>query len=145
MKKKIISMAIIAMFLTVSFTTFSAFGKVNYNPDPEVKITAPRSAYFYMCGNRVGAPNLKIPIIIGYVGIDVRTDKDFEYVEIYIDEELKETLDRPLIKEDEYDIYQWIWSEPSFGRSTIKALAYVNAENSNFDEQEVYRYSFGIV
>ena len=145
MKKKILSIGIISMFLLVGLTAIPAFGKVNYDPDPEVKITAPRSAFFYLFGNRVGALNLKIPRIIGYVGIDVRTDKDFEYVEIYIDEELKETLDSPLIEEDEYDIYQWIWREPSFGRSTIKAVAYVNAENSNFDEQEVYRYSFGIV
>ena len=72
-----------------------------------------------------------IPIIVGSIDIEVDAEGATR-VEFYIDGELEATVtEKPHI---------WKWDEFSFGRHTLKVVAYDNAGNSDTDEMTVWKF-----
>jgi hypothetical protein len=106
------------------------------NVAPIVEIANPESA-LYIFDNKIWDYLLpRIPLIIGKITIKVNaTDSKsgIDYVEFYIDDELKESLSS--------EPYSWVWEELSFKgfkeTSTIKIVVYDLAGNSASEEMVV--------
>lgn len=97
--------------------------------NPIVGIEKPKEGYLYIFDREI-IP-LPITIIIGKITIKVDAVDEtsgIDRVEVYIDDELKETL--------EETPYEWKWDETVFFKHTIKVVAYDKAGNTASDEIE---------
>ena len=99
---------------------------------PEVDVIKPEPALYLA--------NIKLlpfltPIIIGKIDIEVEAlanEGTIDYIEIFINDELKATLDS--------DPYTWRWNERVFGTKTILVKAYNQEGLYGRDEIEVLKF-----
>jgi len=99
---------------------------------PEVDVIKPEPALYLA--------NIKLlpfftPIIIGKIDIEVEAlanEGAIDYIEIFINDELKATLDS--------DPYTWRWNERVFGTKTILVKAYNQEGLYSRDEIEVWKF-----
>jgi len=104
-------------------------------PEIDVEITKPAEGGFYLFNNRVLPLPGNLVVIVGSVDVEADVFVDggvVERVEFYVDDVLKAT--------DDAAPYVWTWSEKTFFRHTIKAVAYDAAGNYGIDEITVVRF-----
>ncbi|HEC87039.1 MAG TPA: hypothetical protein ENI49_04135, partial [Thermoplasmatales archaeon] len=97
----------------------------------ETKITKPEKA-LYIVNNKI--LSLFTPLIIGSIDIEVNVfeELDINHVEFYIDDKFKAN--------DTTEPYVWTWDEKTFGRHTIKVIAYDNAGNHVSKQITVWKF-----
>ena len=84
---------------------------------PDIKFKKPKDQFLHI----LGVPILPLPkrtIAIGKLNIILHSEDpaDIEYIELYIDNQLKETYTNTP--------YEWKWDNSTFGMHSIKAIAY---------------------
>ncbi|HHH80151.1 MAG TPA: hypothetical protein ENL13_04545 [Thermoplasmatales archaeon] len=101
------------------------------NEIPAVRITKPKFG-IYVANKRV-LPFLGT-IVIGSIDVEVDASDNtgVDHVDFYVDDVLRAT--------DDAAPYVWTWSEKTFFRHTIKAVAYDAAGNYGIDEITVWRF-----
>ena len=100
---------------------------------PLVNLESPKEKYLYIFDKEI-TPLSKNTFIIGQITIKLEADdpSDVEKVELHIDNTLQETISAPP--------YEWIWSEPSFGKHRIITMAYDNTGSIARNEIEVWKF-----
>ena len=95
---------------------------------PAVEILRPNN-YLYI-GDREIIPT-DSPIIFGKITVkaDATDDSGIKKVEFYIDDNLKETIEK--------EPFEWLWNETAFFKHSIKVIAYDKAGNTASDEIDV--------
>jgi len=91
--------------------------------------------YLYISDREVIKLPKNMTVVIGAITmeISVPSHNDVDEVEIYVDNELKETLtEKP---------YNWLWNEKIFGEHTIKAIAYDFTGKMAVDSREVWIFN----
>lgn len=155
-KKQIFVIAALCIFLLMSFTQLSALEieekKQTVILDEtgfiSVKIVKPHEhpliKNFLYVNNRVMLPLFKTRII-GAIDIavdvfDKNRDDDIhvEYVEFYVNDELKANITTPIWP----GLYSWTWGEKVFGKKTIKVIACDTLGNRVSDKQDVIIFNF---
>ena len=109
--------------------------KIDSNP-PTVHIEKPKE-YFYVLDKEILPLFFGGTIILGDITVNIITtdyETDIEKIEIWIDNELKNTTEEKQ--------YSWLWNDIIFGKHTIKAVAYDNSGNTATDAQEVWIFNF---
>lgn len=99
-----------------------------------IDITNPENA-LYIQNVKIRSFLFRAPLIIGYINITVDASSaysEIEAVRFYIDGELE--------KIDNSEPYSWQWDETSFGRCTIKVVAYDEEGNQKCKELIVWRF-----
>jgi len=96
---------------------------------PQIKMLEPQR-YVYVGGIKL-VPFFK-PLAFGKLTISVRASQDVDYVEFYIDGEIKYV--------DGEEPYEWLWDEFIFGKCEIKVIAYNDYGKNNSDEIEVWKF-----
>jgi hypothetical protein len=101
----------------------------------ELNVMNPENA-LYINNIKIRPFLFRNPLIIGYINITVDVysiNSEIESVEFYIDNELK--------KETNKNTYFYRWDEKSFGKYTVKLVAYDNMGNQKEKEFVVWRFS----
>jgi len=104
----------------------------NQNTTPlSIRIAKPEKAFYF---NNKKILTTHTSIIIGSINIEAQvSDKTgVEKVEFYIDEELKAT--------DTTKPYTWVWSEKTFGKHTIRVIAYSKTGGTATDKTVVTKF-----
>lgn len=106
----------------------------NYVTDttpPEVSIEKPMENELYIFNQEMG--NVGATLVFGDIDVEVSaadSKSGVKKVEIYVDEELKETcIEEP---------YVWQWTERGIGWHTLKTVAYDNENNTASVERQVW-------
>ena len=100
-------------------------------PGPIVFIEKPDDAFYV---NNVKIIPFLIPVIIGDINIEITAfDKEnIDHVELFIDSiKVYNSTEEP---------FQWFWSEPFFGKKTLRAAAYNNNSGKAEDIITVWRF-----
>lgn len=101
---------------------------------PHVSIIKPRQNTLYSRNNEIGP--FPVTFIIGSIDLIVNAfdyESGIERVEFYVDNEQK-------FNDDTSPYYSWRWDEFSFGRHTLKVIAYDNAGNTDLDKMETWKF-----
>jgi len=104
--------------------------KIDTTP-PTVEIKKPDNGV-YLFGSKI-LPFF-VPVVIGNINIEVNafdSDTGIKCVEIYIDDTLKANITS--------EPFVWRWTERTFGRHTLKVVAFDNAGNKATDEIIVWK------
>ncbi|HEC82330.1 MAG TPA: hypothetical protein ENI53_00395, partial [Thermoplasmatales archaeon] len=107
------------------------------NTKPTVEITKPVIGKLYMFDREILPVIGSKAVIIGKITIEVEANDataGMEKVEFYIDGKYN--------AEDTSSPYKWVWDERSFGKHTIKVVAYDKAGNKINKEVEVFIVNF---
>ena len=101
------------------------------NIPPQIQITKPDNA-LYINNKRIFP--FPIPLIFGDIEIEVYATDDYKMslVSFHINDELKNiTYSEP---------YSWMWDETTFGKQTIKVVAFDYARNRAIKEITVWKF-----
>ncbi|HEC76233.1 MAG TPA: hypothetical protein ENI33_03095, partial [Thermoplasmatales archaeon] len=107
------------------------------NTKPSIEITKPVIGKLYMFDREILPIIGSKAVIIGKITIEVEANdatSGMEKVEFYIDGKYN--------AEDTSSPYRWVWDERSFGKHTIKVIAYDKAGNKINKEIEVFIVNF---
>ncbi|PNX50059.1 MAG: hypothetical protein BV456_08000, partial [Thermoplasmata archaeon M8B2D] len=108
---------------------FDSTTNIGYTMD--IKITKPDNKLYLFNKEKL---SLSIPVVIGKINIECKEileDKEVFYEELYIDGELTATSDY---------LGNLIWNKLSFGKHTLKVLAFDEFGNRASDEIEVWKF-----
>jgi len=111
---------------------------VNHDRAISININKPKEGFYYILNREIIPLPFGITRVIGKITIEIEAFdlvSDIDYVEIYIDGELKVTLPGPY--------YEWMLDEPLFYKHKIKAVAYNKLGNNASDERDIRIFSFG--
>jgi len=145
MKKKIITILLLCMFLLISLNSFSVISIENNksktiedNEPPEIILIHPQTEVFYLLGNYFYTGINKIPISLGKTPIEViaSDESGIDRVELFINDDYIGSM-----TEVDYptDGFIYTWSEKVFGFYTIKTVAYDTFGNSNLSEIRILK------
>ena len=98
---------------------------------PTVKIMQPKNG-LYLLNKKI--ISFFIPLVIGPIDIKINAsdnDTGLKYIEIYVDEVLSANITS--------EPFVWRWDERTFGRHTLKVVAFDNAGNKATDEIIVWK------
>ena len=107
---------------------------VNVKIKKIVEIIKPEDGTIYVL-NRKLMMSIQRILILGPIDIEAKVTDDVEKVEFYINDKLKYV--------DTEQPFTWRWDEIAFFKKTIKVKAYLDDENYDSDEKEVYIFRFG--
>jgi hypothetical protein len=111
---------------------------INHDRAISVNIAKPKEGCYYILDKETIPLPFGITRVIGKITIEIEAFdlvSDIDYVEIYIDDELKATLPGPY--------YEWMLDETLFYKHKIKAVAYNKLGNNASDERDIRIFSFG--
>jgi len=109
---------------------------INQDNFINIDIKRPENA-LYIRNVKIRSFLFRNPLILGFINIaaDVSSlNSEIESVDFYINNELKET--------DNNEPYNFLWDENSFGRYTIKVIAYDNIGNHELKEFVIWKFSY---
>lgn len=110
----------------------------NEDTDLKVNITKPKEGFLYILDKEIGYLPFDDTRIIGKITIEIEASdnsSEIDYVEIYVDGELKASLPGPY--------YEWMLDEPLFLKHSIKAVAYNIAGDNASDELDFRIFCLG--
>ncbi|UCF49724.1 MAG: hypothetical protein JSU91_08245 [Thermoplasmatales archaeon] len=121
-------------------------GKDTEKPKPQINekkglnidFVKPKEGYYYILDREIIPMPFGITRVIGKITLEINVFDDsseIDYVEIYVDNELKVSLPGPY--------YEWMLDEPMFYKHNIKAVVYNKLGNNASDELDIRIFSFG--
>ncbi len=111
---------------------------INEKKGLNIDIVKPKEGHYYILDREIIPLPFGITRVIGKITLEINVFDDtseIDYVEIYVDNELKVSLTGPY--------FEWMLDEPMFYKHKIKAVVYNKLGDNSSDELDIRIFSFG--